>query len=56
MNNKVKTIPKQIKGIPYEVFREAKACAALEGLTLGQYVTAALIYRNAQVMATKPKK
>ena len=36
--------PKSIKGIPDEIFREAKAEAARQGKTMGQYISEALIY------------
>jgi hypothetical protein len=34
--------PKSIKGIPDDLFREAKARAALTGKTIGQFIAEAL--------------
>ena len=45
-----------IRGIPAEVFRDTKACAAKQGKTLGQYISEAMINLNAQVTANKHGK
>lgn len=37
---------KDVRGIPDDVYREAKANAALAGKSLGQYVTEALRDKN----------
>ncbi len=56
MTSQPKPKQKDIKGIPDELWLEAKALAARRGITLGKYVAEALEYMNAITSGKKPKR
>ena len=45
---------KSIRGIPDNIYREALVHKTRRGITIGQYITEALIAMNAQMDSKKP--